>query len=330
MDIKEIARAASVSIATVSRVLNDSKPVSRELRERVLAVIEREHYSPSHVARSMVLQRTGTMGLIMPEVSPMFHHHVFRSIEYALEKNGYRLIVAHVRDETDSELSYLDLLSQKKVDGIVLMQETRHDKVREWLARLTVPVVQCSVRIPGIEHAAVGVDEFQAAYDGTAFLLELGHRRIGYIGGHGHEAGEKRLRGHKAALYACGVEPDPRLTEQGMYSFEEGRQALRRLLATGLEPTAIFTASDEMAIGAIRAASESGLIVPDDLSVLGFDGIELGEFVRPALSTVYQPLSDIGTTSVELLLEQMSLGAEARRAVILPHQVLERESTAHV
>lgn len=327
MDIKYIAKQAQVSIATVSRVLNNSKPVSDELRERVLAVIEREDYSPSHLARSMVYQRTGTVGLVLPDVSPLFHHQIFRNIEQSLEAAEYRLIVCHVQNKTDSELSYLDLLRHKKVDGIILMQETEHTRVREWLSTSSVPIVQCSVRIPGLDRPAVGVHEYQAAYDGTEYLISLGHRHIGFIRGHGHAAGELRTSGYQEAIEFYGIEVRDRYLEQGEYSLEGGKQAMIRLLSLNPEISAVFAASDEMAIGAMREAQEQGLRVPEDISFLGFDGIDMGAFINPSLSTMYQSIDEIGKTSVQILLDQLENQRLLGPDIVLPHRLIVREST---
>lgn len=326
MGIREIADKASVSIATVSRVLNNTKPVSAEVRNRVLDVIEQEGYSPNHAARTMVLRKTQTAGLIIPEVSELFHQHVFRSVEEVLVHAGYRLIVCHVRDESDSELSYLDLLGEQKVDGIILMHETEHAAVKKRLHSSVLPIVQCGIRVAGLERPRVGIDEFRAAFDGARYLLDQGHEHIGYIGGHGPSVGEKRLSGFRQALRDRGLELFEKMIAYGEYTLESGRQAAIHLAGRNPQITAMFAASDEMALGAIRGLNEIGRRVPKDTSVLGFDGIELGSYATPALSTVYQPISDIGRESSRLLIELMDDPERPAADISLPHRIVERES----
>jgi LacI family transcriptional regulator len=328
MGIREIADKASVSIATVSRVLNNTKPVSAEIRSRVLNVIEQEGYSPNHAARTMVLRKTQTAGLIIPEISELFHQHIFRSVEQVLVHAGYRLIVCHVRDESDSELSYLDLLGEHKVDGIILMHETEHEAVKKRLQSSELPIVQCGIRIAGLPRPVVGIDEFHAAFDGTRYLLDQGHEHIGYIGGHGPSVGENRLSGFRQALGERGLEIDEKMIAYGEYTLESGRSAAVQLAERTPEITAVFAASDEMALGAIRGLTELGRRVPQDTSVLGFDGIELGSYATPALSTVYQPISDIGRESSRLLIELMDDPERDVPDISLPHRIVERESCA--
>lgn len=291
-------------------------------------IIEKEQYVPNHAARSMAMRRTKTAGLIIPRVSFLYHQQILRHIEPVMEYHDYRLIVGSVEDDSDEEVSYVRLMREKKVDGIILMHETKHSRTVETLARQGVPIVLASVHLPNTSFVSVGIDEYRAAYDGTEYLIGLGHTNIGYIGGPGPFLSEQRRSGFKAAMEAHGLFGETGNVEDGQFTIDGGRSATRRILERNRKLTALFVASDEMAIGAIRAIHDLNLRVPDHISVLGFDGIQLGEFVVPSLSTVSQPIDNIGTRAAEILIATMEGEKPKEEMVTVPHTIIERESTA--
>lgn len=326
MGIREIARKAGVSISTVSRILNDSKPVSPELRERVERIVQEEGFVPNDAARTMVIKKTRTAGLVIPKVSYQYHQEIARHVENTLEAAGYRLIVVSVQDEPETEISYVRLLKQKKVDGIILMHESTDPTVEEFLRNDTTPLVFASVHDHETPHPVVGIDDRAATYDGTTYLVGLGHRKIGYISGPGPMISTQRLTGYQDALRDGDIPFVESRTQDGSFTLSGGKAAARALLNRSPEITALFVVSDEMAIGAIRAAHELGRSVPDDLNILGLDGINLGEYAVPSLTTVAQPIERLGVCAAQMLLQRMEDPRSPVASETLPHRIIERES----
>lgn len=320
MGIKEIAKEAGVSVATVSRVLNGTKFVSEDLKQQVLACIEKEGYVANHVARSMVLKKTFTIGLIIPEVSELYHQMVFSQAEHVLEEAGYKVLVCRVKDTVSSVRVYLDLLLENRVDGMLLMHETSNPKVYDQLKKSQIPIVLAGIDIPDLPFPQVRIDDFQASYDGTNYLLSLGKKHIALIGGWGYSVGDKRLQGYKTALEEAGLSFDPALVVPGNYTVESGSEAMERLLASKKTFDSVFVLSDEMAIGVMRTALDAGLRIPQNLSVLGFDGIALSRFLNPTLATVSQPIIQIGVQSATHLLTLLQ-GEKVAPVTLLAHRI---------
>jgi LacI family transcriptional regulator len=279
----------------------------------------------NHVARSMVLKKTFTCGLIIPEVSELYHQMVFSTAEHILEEAGYKVMVCRVKDTLASVRVYLDLLLENRVDGILLMHETSNPKVYEQLQKSQIPIILAGIDIPGLPFPQVRIDDYQASYDGTKFLLDLGKRTIALIGGWGYSVGDKRLEGYKEALSEAGLPFKPSLVVSGDYTVQSGKKAMQQLLCSAENLDAAFVLSDEMAIGVMRAVKEAGLSVPKNISVLGFDGIDLGEYLNPTLATVSQPIEKIGKESAEALLALMR-GESVEKVILLAHTIRPGES----
>ncbi len=325
MGIKNIAKEAGVSVATVSRVLNGTKYVSEDLRQRVLACIQKEGYVANHVARSMVLKKTFTCGLIIPEVSDLYHQMIFTMAERVLEEAGYKSLVCRVKDTVSSVGVYLGLLLENRVDGLVLMHETSNPRVYEQLKKTQIPIVLAGIDIPDLPFPQIRIDDYQASYDATMHLLSRGKKQIALIGGWGYSVGDKRLEGYKTALDDADIPFDPSLVAPGYYTVESGWKAMQQLLASGVTFDAVFVQSDEMAIGVMRAALDAGLSIPRDVSVMGFDGIALGKYLNPTLSSVSQPIEEIGIQSAKLLLSMLE-GKDVPPLTLLAHTIQAGES----
>ncbi|MCF7915685.1 MAG: LacI family transcriptional regulator [Spirochaetaceae bacterium] len=326
MGIKNIAQKAGVSVATVSRVLNGTKFVSEDLRKKVMRVIDENGYVANHVARSMVLKKTFTAGLIIPNISEMFHQIIFSSVEETLEEADYKVIVCKVRDHPNHEQVYLDLLLQNRTDGIILMHETSNPDIYTQLRKANVPIVLSGIDIPALGSPQVRIDDYRAACDGTEYLVGLGHTRIGLIGGWGHSVGDIRVQGFHDVLKTHGIRHYDGQIAVGGYTIESGCNAMHTLIAKHPELTAVFVLSDEMAIGVYTAIREAGKQIPEDISVLGFDGIDIGRYLYPSLSTVQQPIREIGKRSADLLLSMMNGEPADSQRLILSHEVVERAS----
>lgn len=323
MGIKDIAKDAGVSVATVSRVLNGTKFVSKELQEKVLSSIERQGYVADHIARSMVLKKTFTIGLIIPSISEMYHQMVFGGVESILEASGYKVLVCRVQDTLSNEQIYLDLLLQNRVDGIILMHESSNPEVYAQLKKTQVPIVLAGIDIPGLQFPQVRIDDEAAAMDGTRHLLQLGHQKIALIAGSGYSVGNKRLKGYKKALDEYSLPFDETLLEAGGYTIESGYHAMKALLARHTSLDAVFALSDEMAVGAMSAAFEHGLSIPKDLSLLGFDGITLSGYTTPRLTTISQPISEIGQKAATILITMLRGSEPVPKLTLLPYTVQE-------
>jgi LacI family transcriptional regulator len=325
MGIREIAREAGVSVATVSRVLNGTKYVSEDLKQKVLACIEKENYVANHVARSMVLKRTFNCGLIIPEVSELYHQMVFTQAERVLEEAGYKTLVCRVKDSLSSEKIYLDLLLESRVDGIILMHETSNPQVYEHLKKSQMPIVLAGIDIPGLPFPQVRIDDYKASYDGTQYLISRKKQHIALISGGGYSVGDKRVKGYKKALEEVNLNFEECMIETGSYTVESGKQAMHRLLEKGKTIDSVFVLSDEMAIGAIRAILDAGHRIPDDIAVLGFDGITLSSYTNPTLASVRQPIEEIGVQAAEILLSLMK-GEEVASLTLLNHCLMQGQS----
>ena len=324
--IKDIAQEAGVSISTISRVLNGTKPVSEVIAQRVRDIVKARDYAPDSNARTMVLGKTNTIGLVMPDVSLSFFNALFLSLNSHIAAAGFKIITCTVRQNDNAdEIAYLDLLKRKHVDGIILMHESNDESIMKVLRSTSIPIVLSTIEIGGLMVPSIGVDEYHAAFDGTQYLLDLGHRSIGFINGNDEGSTERnRLAGYLAAMENKSLEP---LVTTGDYSLESGRSAALRFFSGTMLPTAVFAANDEMAIGVMKAAWDIGLSIPDQVSVLGFDDIAVSAYTRPPLTTVRQDTARIGETTVSTLFEIMKnrISGEARR-IIIPYRIVIRGS----
>ena len=325
--ISDVARAAGVSIKTVSRVLNKERYVRAETRIRVEAAVQSLAFSPSLAARSLAGKRSHQIALIYDNHSPYYIHAIQDGVWARCREGGVRLLAqpADVASPTiATEVG--GLIDETHVDGIILSSPvTDCPEVLSELERRGIPFVRIS---PGTNHAltsSVYMDDVQAADDMTTHLINLGHRAIGFIVGHpNHMASEQRLFGYRRALDRAGIAFEPGLVHPGEFDFASGAAAARRLLDRPHRPTAIFASNDDMAAGVLTVAHARGIHVPDELSVAGFDDTPLAQLVWPPLTTIRQPARELAWAAANLLFERVD-GVEHRR---LPHELVERGSVA--
>jgi DNA-binding LacI/PurR family transcriptional regulator len=300
----DVARKANVSSATVSYVINDGpRPVSPATRDRVLVAIRELGYQPSAIARHLRLRRSFTIGLIFPDTSNPYFDEVMRGIEHAALENNYKVVLVHSGYDFQKELQHVDLLHIERVDGVIWIPATDHFEALERLNRYEIPTVIFDRGYSPNNAPTVSVDNFNGGYIATEHLIQLGHRRIGCIARPvelSHSQG--RLEGYKAALKDYGIPFDPVLVAKGGFRLENGKQAFLDLLRLTIPPTALFAYNDIMAIGALRGAYETGLHVPDDFSIVGFDDIAQAAFTCPALTSVFQDKFEMGRRGAQLLL----------------------------
>jgi len=328
--IREIAAFAGVSTATVSRVVNSSGYVSPETRRNVERVVREYGYSANRNARGLSAGRTGLVGVTVPLIHPAYFSVIIAGVTEALYEQDMRIVLCPTLHEHDREVSLLERLMHGTTDcALLVLPEESSGELRTLMQfgfRFVVvdPRKRIDERVPTVSAA-----HSAGANQATAHLLELGHRRIAVITGPGGwMATEERLRGHRAALAAAGVLPDPALVIESNFEVAGGRTAGAYLLDLAEPPTAIFAFNDQLAIGAMQAALERGLRVPADLSIVGFDDTAEAEIVTPRLTTVHQPLAEIGRMGVSLLTRLLENQRLEALHVELETKLVRRGSTA--
>jgi LacI family transcriptional regulator len=327
--IYDVAREAGVSMATVSRVVNGNPNVKPLTRKKVLAAIERLGYRPNAVARGLASKKTTTVGVIIPDISSLFFSELARGIEDIATMYKYNIILCNSDQRMEKELQLINTLLEKQVDGLLFMgAEIKEDHLQAFTSA-QVPIVLAATRDADNTLPSVTIDHFPAAYDATKALIEHGHKRIAMITGPINDplGGLMRYEGYKKALADAGISHDEKLVAHGNYFYESGLRTAGEFLKLSDPPTAIFAASDEMAIGAIHAVQDAGLNVPGDIEVIGHDNIRLVEMVRPRLTSVVQPMYDIGAVAMRLLTKYMNNEHVEEHVVLLPHRIEYREST---
>jgi LacI family transcriptional regulator len=327
--IADVARAARVHPSTVSRALNDGATLREETRARVLRAARRLDYRPSEIARSLRLQRTLTIGMLVPDISNPFFPPIIRGAEDTALERGYALVLCDTEDIPEREATYLRVLRERQVDGLLIASSRMSDAVITRLGRERFPFVLVNRSARGAE-LTVTVDNRTAAAEAIGHLAALGHRRIGHIAGpRTTTTGLERAEGARSAVRRHGLADDPALTrEANAFSEEEGYRAARALLAMRERPTAIFGANDLIAVGALRAAREAGIRVPEALSVVGFNDIRQAELLEPPLTTVHVPQYEMGATAASLLIARLEDRPVAASHVVLPAALTVRASTA--
>ncbi len=325
--IKDVAREAKVSVATVSRVLNGSGPVSEDTRQLIHEVAGRMRYVPHSGARSLITSKTETLGVLLPDLYGEFFSEVIRGMDSTAQRHGFHLLISRsYADKTGIETAMRAM--RGRVDGAVVMSP---DLDAESLLNLpsTIPVVLlCSVS-RGNEVDSLTIQNSRGAREMVSDLVAKGHTRIAIIKGspRNYDAAE-RLRGYRVALRESGIAPDGALEREGDFTEAGGYAATLELLAMRKRPTAIFAANDSMAIGALSALRESGVRVPEDMAVAGFDDIPLARFMDPPLSSVHVPICELGARAVEMLLHGVThKNDHARRRERVSTELVIRRST---
>jgi LacI family transcriptional regulator len=329
--MNDVARAANVSIATVSHVINGTRFVSAERVDRVNAAMQELGYTPDATARSLRVGRTDTIGLVIPDNSNPFFAALARGIEEAGFEAGYTTILANSNERPDREHRYVSTLVSKRVDGLILSPSRGdHGTLSRLLqnARIPVVVVDRDAALPNAD--VVVYDNAGGSYEAARHLIELGHTSIGCVAGPADATtATDRVHGFRRALADAGLPLSDHAVVEADFHFSGGREATARLLATGDRFTALFAANDLMAAGAIRELADRGIAVPRDVSVIGYDDAPLAEMLSPALTTMRQSLDEMAHMAVSLLLSRMSGsdGTPPSRHV-LPTSLVVRESTA--
>jgi LacI family transcriptional regulator, repressor for deo operon, udp, cdd, tsx, nupC, and nupG len=330
-NIREVAKRAGVSTATVSRVLSRPDVVSPDTRVRVLKAVERLGYAPNSVAKNLRTLKSRKLLVTVPDIANPFFALILQGIEDTAQKNGYAVLLGDTQHDELREERYALMLKQKEADGLIFLGH-RLPKAAAIVVEELSP--RCAPIVNGCEFSAelrvpsVHIDNAKAAAEAMTHLYDLGHRRIGIVTGPLlSPLSRDRLQGALASAGARGAEPDT-IVMQGDFSIQSGTQAGDRLFERTDRPTAVFCFNDEMAMGVIAAARQRGLNVPRDVSVVGFDDIRFAQCVDPPLTTIAQPMRAIGEGTVRLLLDILSGTQLAPVSITLPHTLQVRGSTA--
>jgi LacI family transcriptional regulator len=322
--IREVSSLAGVSISTVSRVLNDTAPVAPETKERVLAAVKELEYQPNAFARSLVTKRSGYLGVTVNEISSLFFGALLKGIEDKAESVGMQLIVSSGHARKDQERRAIHFLYQRRPDALIVEVEALSNEELKELAREGFPFVVMGRYVEGLP--SVYLDNEAGGRMATEYLLGQGHRNIAHISGPMYmQDSQARLSGYKQALESYNLTFNERLVLEGDFSERKGQEKTRELLSRSKDFTAMFAADDQTAAGAMRALREAGLQVPEDVSIIGYDDILFAEFLHPLLTTIRQPLSDMGQAAADIALALMN-GRETEVIRRFEPQLIIRES----
>ena len=324
--IKDVADAAGVSTATVSRVLSDKPHVRPEIRERVLAVIDELNYRPNRVARSLRIQQSNIIGLIVSDIQNPFFTSVSRAVEDTAYEQGLSIFLCNTDENPDKEAIYLNLMLDEHVAGVILSPTRQTADSFAEAVRLDIPMVVIDRRIREVEVDSVLIDNVEAAYKIITHLIADGHQRIGAMFGIGSTTGRERREGYIRALKEHGLKPMPDLASYVNATEEEGYKATRRLLSLAEPPEAIFTSNGLLAAGAFRALRESKFTIPDEIAFASFDETPWTALVEPPVTVIQQPTYEIGQIATELLLKRLEEPSRPTREVILKSKLIIRRS----
>jgi LacI family transcriptional regulator len=333
--IKEIAKEANVSIATVSMILNNKdNNISEATRKRVLEIVKNRNYIPNTMARSLVTKQTRTIGLIMPDIVNPFFPEIARGAEDRASLSRYSIIYCNTDDNLTREDAYIDILSEKMVDGIIFTHSADREGAAEGFKRCRVPVVLIDrdYDIPNV-IGKVLVDNTKASFTGVNYLIDQGYRKIAYIAGPMHtRTARDRLEGYKKALEQRGIPYRDEYVKIGEYKTQWGTNAAKLFLEEKIDFDAIFCGNDLIAIGAVKALKDAGYKVPEDIGVMGFDDIYMAEIVEPALTTIKQPNYEMGYRAAELLVNEIEAAGLSEKSgeaktIILDTELIVRQST---
>ncbi len=331
LNIKDIAKIAGVGVATVSRVLNNHCDVKEETRQKILEIMGQYNYIPNNSARNLKRNTSNNIGVLVKGIHNPFFSKMIKSIEEEIDKEGYSMILHYNENNANDIDAAAELIKEKKLKGLICLGGDFENLDKQELVSLKTPIVLASTYV--IEKAnkalfsSVIIENEKAAFKAVDYIASLGHKKIGIIttGEEDRTIGKLRFEGYKRALKKNNIEYNAEFVEIGEYTFESGFHAMDNLLKKQLEITAIFATTDIMAIGASKAILSNGLKIPEDISVVGFDGIDYSLYFHPSLTTVVQPVEEMGKKSIDVLFALLK-DMENNQHIILETELHERES----
>lgn len=327
--IRDVAKMAEVSISTVSRVMNAPETVVEVKRRRVLEAIDRLQYQPNAFARGLIYKKSFTLGLLIPDIENLYFSGIIRGMQDACVKLGYSLMICNTDRDTGRLLSYLDAFQEKQVDGIVFASDILYPEYYDKLVGSKIPFVLLSSHSDEYEVPCVEIDDEAAAYDAVKFLIELGHKDIGMIGfNHDNSvSGPPRYEGFVRALTESGLTHNIGKIAYAEHRFEQAYQAAYELFTAHPEVTAVFCVADEFAMGTISYLTDRTILVPGQVSVIGFDNLRMANMFIPKLTTIAQPIYELGFRAAEKVHELLTTGEVGIQREIMKHKLIVRESS---
>ncbi len=328
--MNEVAKEAKVSVAKVSRVVNGKGGVKKDLEQRVLRAMKKLNYHPSSLARSFKQQRSMLIGIVIPLLEHPAYSRMASAIERRLFDYDYRALICNSEEDEERENDYIEMLLRQRVEGIIINSSARGTQHLAELRDNNIPIVLFDRMLQDVQCNQVFCDNSLGGYTGMRHLFELGHRRVGVIGAPMYpEPMIRRIRGTREAIAELGMDDDPALLVTGdTQLFDMGYQAAQHLLGLNVPPTAIFALTDVTAVGVMHAVAEMGLKIPDDVSVMGYDDLPIASYTIPPLTTIAQPLIEMGEKAVELLFKQIDDPDLAPEKAVLPTRLILRQTTA--
>lgn len=328
--IKDIAKKAGVSYATVSRALNGRSGVKEETKELILEVAKKMGYQPNAIARGLVLKHTHTLALVIPDITNPFFPEIARGAEDAASLLGYSIFLCNTNWDTDKEKLYLKTLQEKRVDGIIL--HPAHNDGETHLYDFQIPMILLN-KIPGIaEYSSIEIDNVRGGFIATKHLIEAGYKKIAFIGGtESSPSNAERKEGYKLALKKYNIPIDESLIINGKFKSESGYESLKKLIDSGNTPDAVFGGNDVIALGVLHCAQEHGLRIPEDFGIIGFDDIPYASLPQIQLTTIEQPKYQMGKRAIELLVRVLKAeeDSEVIRMILEPKLKI-RKTTRNV
>lgn len=325
--IQDVAREAGVSVATVSRVLNDNQNVSTNTKNKVLKAIDKLQYTPNLLGRNLRKSRTYKALVLVPTLSNEFYSEIVRGVEDVANKHDYHVMLCSTHSSVEKEKAYLNMFYSRLIDGIIFMApEMKGQELTE--ISVKYPVIQCSEYIRDTEVSWVSIKNYKASYEAIQYLIDMGHTKIALIGSeNGFVSTIKRKQGYLEALRDNNIQINNDYIVQANYGFIDGIEGCKKLMQLPEPPTAIFCGSDTIAVGVIRELTKQGIKVGKQMSVIGFDDTNLAKYYNPPITTVAQPRYEMGKVAMELLLRKINNINCKNEYITLDHKLVIREST---
>lgn len=332
VSIKDVAELAGVSVATVSRTLSRPDKVAESTREKVMAAVEKCGYVTNVMASNFRRRRSQLIVVLVPDIANQFYSSIVQEIELVARRHGYQILLGETQQDPETELAYSALVSQRMADGIITLGMKipfKVDPQRKQADSKWPPLVMVGEYTGRIPLPKVGIDNAQAAAEATRHLVDLGHKRIAFIGGpKNFTLCKERLKGFRRVMRKAGLELPPEYIQFGEFKLAAGHSEVKAVLATRTRPTALFCANDEIAMGVMKGLREAKLRVPGDISIIGFDDLDIADYCSPPLTTIRQPRRQMGSAAMELMLRILRGDATREECITLPHELIVRESTA--
>lgn len=324
---------AGVSVGTVSNVLNGHNHVKPSIREQVLKAIDILQYKPNSIARALKTKRSKTIGLIVPDISNPFYAEIARGAEDTFQQFGYNLFLCNKDRNSQKETDYADALVDKHVDGIMIIKPTLSGPKLHSVCQGSKIILIDTAQLASDDYAVINVEDDRSAYNMTEYLYQMGHRKIAYFSGNTDARSDKlRFSGYKSFMQKCGLFQDDLVINCGVYRIPESYKQARRILTEKEIPDAIFAANDILALGVLQAAFDLGLQIPNDISVVGCDDIEMAAYFRPSLTTIKRPKYVLGSTAANVLIDNLlhnkpiqSLSLTLSAELVIRNSVLDRK-----